>query len=467
MKKNLALFGVLSCCLVGLSVRAQISLDDVSMDTLKQSPVVMSNHKVTVSLPDTIYAVVGDTLQLFYRGIVQAPCPYVYDILVTCDKGRQYPRYFEYTPGESDVGMTSFAISVKDGENNVLGQKTCKLVTADALQEPLKRIHVLCVGDSLTRSGAWCRETYRRLVQPGGTPAGLGMTNIAFVGRMQSGDAGWEGNGGWSWRDYVTTGRPAYRFQVSEVVNPPALNAVYTNSGKKFTVAEINITDGTGDIRCIGGEGAPTTIDELKKFSGTGDEILHVSTCTPDAGNPFWNASKGQLDMKSYVDKYCRGQLDVVYFLLSWNGQTSHRTDFSEMLDDARKIFDHIHAVYPNAVIKLMGLQVPSVNGGMGANYGATGMGYADAYGMVVTALNLNQAYQDVANESAYADFLEFVNVSAQFDSENNMPQRDVPVNTRNAKTEKRGTNGVHPSKEGYDQIADAVFRNFVAGFCR
>ena len=62
---------------------------------------------------------------------------------------------------------------------------------------------------------------------------------------------------------------------------------------------------------------------------------------------------------------------------------------------------------------------------------------------------------------------MEFVNISSQFDSENNMPQEDAPVNTRSSVTEKRGTNGVHPMNEGYMQIADVVYRNFIANFCQ
>ena len=58
--------------------------------------------------------------------------------------------------------------------------------------------------------------------------------------------------------------------------------------------------------------------------------------------------------------------------------------------------------------------------------------------------------------------------LSSQFDSEDNMPESGVPVNSRSAKTETRGANGVHPKMpDGYYQIADVVFRNFVASFCQ
>lgn len=75
----------------------------------------------------------------------------------------------------------------------------------------------------------------------------------------------------------------------------------------------------------------------------------------------------------------------------------------------------------------------------------------------------MNKAYQDFANENGYSEFVEFVNVSSQFDSEYNMPYANTKVNIRSSLTEKRGNNGVHPSTEGYMQIADVVYRNLTA----
>ena len=155
--------------------------------------------------------------------------------------------------------------------------------------------------------------------------------------------------------------------------------------------------------------------------------------------------------------------VDIVYTLLSWNGLSAGMTDFSTILSMVKTFTDTLHAEFPDAKLRIMGLQVPSVNGGMGANYGATGTSYSDRYGMVVTALNMNQAYQDFANQDDYKSFVEFVNISSQFDSEYNMPQAEATVNTRSSLTEQRGTNGVHPSDNGYMQIADVVYRNLMA----
>ena len=53
--------------------------------------------------------------------------------------------------------------------------------------------------------------------------------------------------------------------------------------------------------------------------------------------------------------------------------------------------------------------------------------------------------------------------MKAQFDVENNMPASEMQVNIRNKKTERVGTNGVHPTMEGYLQIGDVFYRALVA----
>jgi len=454
--------GYYSCALTLITGPTFAKTSDFNI--LKNTVDSLPSNNVDISLPDKIYAIIGDKLQLFYRGIVKSPNPYIYDILVSCQKGIQYPRYFEYLPTSGDVGTTTFKVEVKNKDGVILGTKICSLITKAVVQAPSTTKKILCIGDSLTSAGIWCIEASRRLVESGGTPAGLALSNIDFSGRKRGSGIGWEGTGGWTWSSYATAGVAAYRFYVSGVITPPAIGAVYTNNGGTFTVAEINITGGTGNIRCTS-VGTPSASGALTKSSGIGDNTIAFSSSVTDGGNPFWY--NGALNFKQYVDTYMNGACDVIYFLLTWNSHTPWRTDFTSMITTAKILIDHIHTQYPNCKLKIMGIQVPSLNGGMGANYGATGTGYADMYGMVVTAINMNKAYQDWCNEASYSQFLEFVNVSAQFDSENNMPEIDKSVNTRSAKTEKIGTNGVHPSTEGYYQIADVVFRNFVANFCQ
>ena len=424
---------------------------------------------VNISLPDTINAIVGDTLQLFFRGMIQAVDPYKYDILVTCSKGNKYPRYFQYTPTVADVGTTTFTVTVKDDDRNVLASKTCQLVTRNVVQSPAANLNVACFGDSLTAAGTWCAEANRRLTGTGGTPAGKALTNIAFVGSKQNGTTGYFGVGGWTWESYTQQGRPAYRFQVTGVTSL-SVGAVYTNNGNTFTVMEVNVTGGTGNILCsvTALTPAPSASGTLTKSSGTGDATITYTSVARDTQNPLWDWDNNKMSFIPYANAVAGGKIDVVYTLLSWNEQRPGRTDFTSVLNQIKIFADTLHAEFPNAKLKIMGVQVPSVRGGMGANYGATGRSYADGYGMVVTALNQNDAYQEFANRPEYSGFVEFVNVSAEFDTEYNMPHAERAVNTRNTGvTEWVDTNGVHPDNNGYLSIGDVCYRNFVANFCQ
>ena len=77
-------------------------------------------EKIRVNIPKKYDLVVGDTFQLYYRGIIEAPNPYVYAIVSICEKGRNFPRYFEYTPTEP--GQHKLTIKVYDAQRNLLGE---------------------------------------------------------------------------------------------------------------------------------------------------------------------------------------------------------------------------------------------------------------------------------------------------------------------------------------------------------
>ena len=112
-------------------------------------PVV--DEYIDISLPNKIYAVVGDTLQLFFRGIIKAVDPYVYDICVTADGGRMYPRYFEFTP--QSTGTITFNLKVKTSDGKVINSKGTTIEVKEAVAQPSSPKNVLFIGDSLTAAG--------------------------------------------------------------------------------------------------------------------------------------------------------------------------------------------------------------------------------------------------------------------------------------------------------------------------
>lgn len=155
-----------------------------------------------VILPADISAVVGDTLQVFMRGIVEMEDPYVAPVKVACTVGKAYPRYFEWTPESGDAGTTkTVTVSVMSTDETVVATAATNIITKTA-SDPASLTTVMCLGDSVTNGMAWPQETYRRLTQSGGTPAGHGFSNFDFVGEQAFPDfasQGGFGRSGWTW----------------------------------------------------------------------------------------------------------------------------------------------------------------------------------------------------------------------------------------------------------------------------
>jgi len=424
-----------------------------------------------VILPDVFHAVVGDTLQLFYRGIVEHPYPYFYNIEFRCDIGKNTPRYFEVTPIADNVGDHTLTVRVRDHLDSILAEATTILRVHSIGESPALRKNILCVGDSLTGSGTWCKEALRRLTETGGTPAGLGLSNVRFIGTKKNGECGYEGYGGWTWGSYLAA--------------PTATKLgmwVYCSHDKDSSDQHSLWEDASGNIWSM------ETIEASRiKFTRYQDHtapmplgagtLHHYQNATHTAdidydetvyaeGNPFWDSDEGQVNFRTYCERNGFDRVDYMVTLLSWNGMavsyySSSDTMIANHVTNSKTLLRILHEQYPNAKVKMMGIQLPSVNGGCGHSYGANSQ-YSNWYGLVRAVMNMNLAYQTMANEDEFKDWVEFINISGQFDSENNMPRQSKAVNTRSTATELVGTNGVHPSTDGYYQIGDAAFRALV-----
>lgn len=448
---------------------------ETEMPTITENVSEALGLSVDVILPNKIYAVVGDTLQLFYRGIVKAVDPYNYDIVVTCSKGNAYPRYWQYKPRLSDIGETTLTITIKNQGGVILGTAQTTIKTVSAPSSPITEKKIFIFGDSLTSAGIWCGEANRRLTNTNSIDniQGKGLTNISFCGSklntQNDTNTPYFGVGGWTWANYISAGSPQFRAYVSGVTSL-SIGAKYSNNGNTYTISEVNVTAGSGNILLTGSSSAPQSSGVLTKVSGDGDATINFSSYERESSNPLWDVENNKMSFIPYVTAQGGGQIDAVYVLLTWNGQSSWANydgnSESGQIGYAKTFARKLHEEYPNAKLKIMGIQMPSCNGGLGSNYGATG-GYVDRFGLYHCAFSYNKALQDMCNLDEFSSYCEFIATAPQFDSENNMPESNVKVNIRNEKTEERGTNGVHPAKQGYYQIGDVVYRNIVAEFCQ
>lgn len=422
---------------------------------------------VSIVLPPKIYAVEGDTLQLFHKSVVKAANPYDYSIEVLCSYGKLYKRYFTYTPETSHKGTNvDLTYRVVNNNNVVVASKTTKLYVLPKLSSPETNKNILLLGASNLAYGQVITELHRRLclTTGDGTPAnptGLGLSNITFVGKKVVNGLHLEAWGGYSWRTYTTNDYKYIRYYVSGVTRVDIdstyrIDGVSQSTTYYMRVAEVNITGDSGNILCqvnggyIYAPGVITAPGTLIKMTGTGDSTINFTSYDIEDGNPFWNISKDELDIKMYADNYCNGQIDAVVCILGTNGIAEYTTQ----LNYARQFIRKYHEQFPNGKFVLGTLHIPNPNGPLGMNSSSTFYkGVCDRYGYY-------QGLLDIVNDSEFSSFVSIMNISAEFDSEYSYPYIDKNVNNRiTTFQEAIGTNNAHPSNEGYGQFADSFYR--------
>ena len=420
-------------------------------------------ESVGIYLPDTIHAVVGDTLQIFFRSVVDCAGIDAYDISAVSSKGKSYPRYWEYKATEA--GSFALTLNVRSSASKIVATRQVTIRVVDATTSPSATQRILCIGASATQGGQWVGELNRRLTATSGNgtpanPTGLGLSNIEFVGRKvgTSTAVNLEATGGWRVQDYAGKGERAIRFQVADV-DTLSVGAIYKLGSNLFIIQEVNVTEGQGNIRCTlqSSYTAPSASGVMTKSSGAGDSSITYSSYTEETFSPFWNEDTNKLDFKQYADKFCGGSIDVMI----WHcGVNDIYAGTPESIDAAIAAFRIILAQYnedfPNGKVIISSVPVGSLNGGFAANYGASSNGNAMVF------MHQAQVYakklQDLCDEYTFATYAP---VLEEFDAENGYPTKMTPVNNRVSETEVVGTNAVHPTTEGSYLVADAIYRAF------
>lgn len=412
--------------------------------------------------------VVGDKFELFYRGVIRSMNPYKYYIHVTSPKGRPYPRYYTYTPNENEVGDYPLTITLYDDYSNIIETATTTLHVVKPVA-PKRKMNILCFGDSLTFNGVWPYEGYRRFTKNDGNPVGLGFTDsLNFIGTMNKEEVGYEGYGGWQWRHFVTNEAVSTTSSVwieveSHQLDENDQHSTWKSNNLNWVLESIEekrlkFKRGPGNYSCL-----PKVGDVFEHVDGAKhQETLNVSKYYFEKGNPFYDEELEGPNFKKYCEDNNFAGIDYVYILLTWNGQYQpFNNDFSHYEPFIVKIIEQIRSAYKDAKIRFIGIQSPSINGGIAANYGASGP-YSDVFGEVSTAYHYNEYLEKLCERDEYKDFCRYIDMKAQFDVEYNMPSQDTPVNARSEIMEKVGTNGVHPTMAGYLQIGDVFYRALV-----
>ena len=425
--------------------------------------------KLTLFMPESYDLVVGDTFQLFYRGIIQSYNPYQYQIVATCEKGKSFPRYFEYTPKEA--GRHLLDISVYDDNLNIIGNaKTILNVVSPKASD--KPVNFLCIGASLDSDGQWVNELNRRITSNDGTPRGLGFGGLNFIGTSKQGDVSVEAYGGWQWNNFTSTKEGAVWIEYPNKFTSEDQHSIWKDeNGALWQIETLQVDYLKLNKYLYHDCSLPKSGTLYHVKNALHQEPIKYNSSTPGKISPFYDAETGTLDFKKYLKKQGFDRVDVVYANLGGNGlmrtdaQSLSREEYCKIVvKEAKEVVDLILDACPDAKIKLMTMLSPSSKGGLGTNYGAEPP-FNNYLNLVNYHIELCKAYQSWCKEDKYKNNLELVHMSGQFDSENNYPYIEKRVNSRCPTTERLDTNGVHPAPCGYLQMADAIYRNLVKEF--
>ncbi|MEA4822998.1 MAG: SGNH/GDSL hydrolase family protein [Clostridiaceae bacterium] len=393
----------------------------------------------------------GDTFELFRRGVVLASDPYRYNWRVECEKGAVFERKYGYTPAYGDRGEYPMVMSLEDDDGTVLDRRETVLRVHAVPASLAKPVNLLCVGDSLTSGGVWVSELARRLTGTGGTPAGLALPGIRFYGGVPAAPGVFhEGYGGWTFESFNTDYQSARFWHVRTAQTLTALDqhASYRDSRGGLWRVE---TPGA-ESKLVYMDGTPSDGPEgclVWESGGTGQaRALDILAARRASGNPFWDETRDAVDFRTWGKKVGADTVDLACVLLGWNSTLTPRERY---FGSVRTFLANLRRTYPGCRVILMGLQVPDIDG-FGQSYGCM-WNYMDKLRYV---FEMDERYAEIAVEDPLTVS---ASLAGQFDTEYNMPREAFPANVRNPRPVERGTNGVHPAKEGYLQIADAFYR--------
>lgn len=415
-----------------------------------------SPDKVCLKLPDYYDLVVGDTFELFYKGIINSAYPELYDVIVDCAKGSGYTKRFVITPTLAE--NLTLTVTLYGINHTIVDRKSVILRVNEKAKSPISKTNILCIGDSLTTGGIWVSELHRRITGTGGNPNADNLSNINFIGSRQINGVGYEGYGGWTFNGYNTENVNSNTriITCTHSKNSNDQHSVYRDTtGATWKLETIEET--TIRIIAVSGEGRNFPDSGTLKWVSGGinhDDIVYTSQVKAQ-GNPFWDTAKNKVDFVGYASKNGVTDIHYVYVLLGWNSASDSEEKYK---NDVRTFINNVLSAFPNCKIVLMGLQLPARDG-LGANYGATGI-YSRYFDLMRHVWNLDKWYKDISLE--FPNKVTTINIAGQFDTENNMPESTRAVNARNSKEETYQTNGVHPDTTGYYQIADAAYRDLI-----
>ena len=414
---------------------------------------------IKIQIPDVVYASVGTELNIYNDGITLSidrglASPMNYHTQWSCNFGRVHSRGIVFNPTVSDIGDHSCTCDIYTLSGKLIDSKVFTIKVVNSSMSTVKNI--LFVGDSL---GA---GTYNQIVANfNNTDKYSGSTKPNLYNFSK---------GGWHWQTYAQEGVTYQRVEVTGI-GSLSVGAKYVDSANNlFEILEVNITEGNGNVLISKLYSPPYGYADLTIPSGSltkantsygGDKSFSYTNGVNEAGNPFWNASKGALDIAKFrSDRGISDKIDMVIFQLGINSNGNINTEglVEGWITD---IYNAFLADNPNTIF-VLGCTPTATNdySAIGSNYGVSSRTWGIAY--ATNEYKFKDLYLRWGQDTEGHPNMRVIGEHLNIDRWYGYPISTRPVNSHSTTTEEYHTNYVHPSTSGYKQIADAIFASII-----
>lgn len=414
------------------------------------------NAEAVIYTPSLIYSSEGIETNIYFDNVIFSNLPNeLLAIDITCNKGRQYDKFWRITPQAADSGTTAFKIEVRFG-GKLIASKTSELIISAKNKGSDQSLKILCIGDSTTAGGQYVsiiNTDYQSLASP----------SMTFLGTRGTAPNKHEGRGGWKFSQYAGDGgQSTYQFNLNGIDEAPGNGSVYTDGRSEFTVTEINLTGGKGYIagRRSKGTESPIAHGHLTKISGPGAGTIPYTNSAMTAANPFWNLNSQQLDFKKYLNDHSftmtKDDLITVHLGINDIFNDVSKSKLDGIKADFNKMVSEFRAVIPQINIGLCITIPPSISqDAFAVNYasGQTLRGYIENYKQLVNFLLTNYDTPEMRASRLYC-----IGFNLSIDRTNNFQKTTMKANARSKETIDTWGNGVHPDNTGYYQMGDALY---------
>ncbi len=399
-----------------------------------------------VLLPDTLYlkkhtpnidiSFESEEYTIYFKNIL-FPYDEKCDVVVDCKYGANFGhcwRLSNYTGEENEFDLT---ISVYDECGNKTISKTVKVILTDRVED--KKTDIIFIGDSMTFSQKYINHVF------------LKLHNLQLHGsRTLNGSIRHEGRGGWSYKDYFSYWNVHYG--QSPFLFPKGIEAKdyygcrnFVDRTKEIKEKKVTSYDCSGydfgELR----DGMYYVLDsKLYQKKQDGDVLVDE--------NPQF-----EVDFAKYLERYNVKKPQIISLLLGANDLTfAHyetvEKDVNAFVENTKRMIDAIHKVDKNIaiIINLPILSAEQYAWGMQVKCGNTQKNHN--FAIVHGCKALIDNFDNRQKENIYLSPM-----LACIDMDNGFDCTYVKDNLYSEAMTKVQSNWVHPNKNGYCQMGDAV----------